>query len=396
MVAASKKVDLGDKLIFYAKRCQFGVTGEILADRDTNETYVNCDRDVANCQTSVYIGGGNLVDNFKDLFGNNLASLAQCYHCHNDEIPFIHIKFNGDINPYGFNDNTSIPVMEAPDASPDEGVMTVCRNPDNIEVAPNTERNFVENCGFGVIMVDFYRIMNLGNGTIVCAACKDGFKPVYNPQGFITSCTLIENCSELDYTNPDDFEIGLFNGCGRCIDGTVYPDRFVFDECIQGDSGELMKINGVDYSIICKPKFLNLEYFAGKNYQHSCDNAVIDFCEDYNWRVNYKSFVSNDPKLIMANHQLIHHYNSFNNGCTKCQGDYVASYALEDYCFESQKLSAYHLNYLDPNFVPVDTFFIDHCYLYFSDSNLCDSCFEGYSHMETQRGICVEVTIEHC
>ena len=307
-------VEINGVLTWTCKACKFGKRGQIVNLGNNGEvSSVVCSNGLSGCDINVYFGGATVNSLWmRNIFGFTIPFKYSCHKCSNDQqIPFYHSKLNGDLRAYNISSNPPT------NSNSFNGDAIVCREPtgSGLNVADEDFSEFPENCALGFIMIDRKKKVDLTvSSSVVCAACKNGHKPIYDSKGFmIVKCEPIEGCDVSSSTE------GWFDSCKTCLSTHSFPidETFgdvLYDSCVENSDPNCLVFNQteeVNSCIECKKNFTF-------NEDKKCEAIKTVNCNNFN-RLNTNLF-SKTKAINQINNAF---YKLFDQGCDSCSSDYI-------------------------------------------------------------------------
>ena len=347
---------------FYCTQCAFGKTGAISVDGE-GQTYIDCSVTVTGCNDQIRSSSGFNDDEWiSNMYGFNLSYQFTCHACSNEnQIPFIHLNDLSEITPYEITTGDVIPSS----SSNHVGEFTVCREPTQEGLSALVENfdGFVDNCALGLIVVDMLLKSNGDNPSIRCLACKDGFAPSYDNDGFhIESCNAIENCT----ASTTD---GWLNGCRSCsqgfnkvidADGKIDPNQ-----CVSSSDNENCRIYSTEENqcIVCERGYY-------LDADQICNLVTFPFCDEYAMRTSLPHQMADDS----TNYSYIYYFGATGFDCYDCANGYASVSVSYD-----SPLCALHPNLAEQS-SDSDSNYASNCENYYLNENqiLCQVCAENY------------------
>lgn len=401
---------VGDR--YLCKKCVYGKTGPMvnIDISGNNHTYIDCNYEVAGCDTSVHGRYGGLhfdTKSIKNFLINPLFEFS-CFKCNSSyHIPVIHTRDKNDdidkerLAPYGLSNGDTAPISAA-DLS---GHHTVCRSitaeglkiPDGKFIA-----NWIENCGlawYNTELIKDFTSPHSNTASIKCLECKPGYRKVVNNNGFVISCDKIENCNTM-HTE------GWFNSCSECA--LTYTYRFDtltrmtnFDFCLpntQDNNCMVMSqtdLRSLDYLITHPSKYCR---HCKKGFSFNKDG----YCE----RINVPKCITNnfiDMRNIKfdttvnggINYNYLAEYLAPRGiGCTKCESDFLGL-SLSN---ESENLGCTYSSYIALRKFNISTAYVPNCRFYSGLNGVaqCGGCEVGYILSSNQQKCVLETGYPRC
>lgn len=199
---------------------------------------------------------------------------------------------------------------------------------------------------------------------VFCVACEPGYRATIDANGWVLSCTLIENCLEVQ-----------FNGCKKCKDGMAqgyYPKTGLLDfgychdttrspHCLHG----FINVYNIFVCVICKEGFT-------LNHDYLCDPVEIKDCLSISifteFTANVQSSLTREPYATLIWYEP--------NSCRACQNDQiVAEGSKNSYCVKDLFQTSYGFT--------SSSYFVRNCAESFFDSVTstvrCNECATGSS-----------------
>ena len=345
--------------------------------RARNKGYIQTCRHMPACETEKFFEG----------LSADLTSFYSCHACKkDDEIPFIAVRTDSDedriesLNEYGFNADNADPLNKGT-----QGPAIQCLKPEHTNFNVALEANFVfpDNCALGLMKTNFApnalhsssTSADLDKATIMCTACKPGYKAESatitggtTPIRYMAaSCTEINNCEFSRW----------FNACTKCKANYSHSysltDGIKYDECVSYSENPQCYAVHIDGSVktckVCnKGTYLNKDGI--------CDLINPPRCEFGHFKFN-QHYEAKD---------LTNGLFTINNGvgCNKCVEGFAGMYVKTDEFICSESLYLVNTN------LTSSTFYIENCLHYTNNllgELLCAVCSSGF--VRTVDGKCV-------
>ena len=232
-----------------------------------------------------------------------------------------------------------------------------------------------DGCGYIIYDVGLVKSGDIaGTTSIYCAACSPGYKPTFDSNGVLTTCTAVLNC---DFASNQNI---FYNKCGACETGFVFSYTSAtktvdYTSCVETTETNCYAYDATATSCaICQAGY----YLNSDKY---CDTLLVPKC-------NTNSF--NDSKLEVGDTGDISLHISrawAGHGCTSCQTGYTGFRASAKSCFQS--------TYLELDNLPETTAYIQNCKNYAALQSVfsCKICNTNYIPNSTYSA-CVQVSLD--
>jgi hypothetical protein len=346
--------------------CEFGYTGKVVWAG--NGYFIESCTAIADCNTNSWFAGlGGLPGQLKDsgIQKFPLDFYVSCHKCFDSSKV---VAFERSIGHTRTITNTASLAglsIWGPAANP-PFTATPSEN-QNICIAIDTSWSMPERCAMIMIIPDMIvqgYINKIPNAltSVFCVACEPGYRATVDLNGWVLTCTLIENCIETQ-----------FNGCKKCKDGMAHgfdPATGLLDfgycydttrspNCLHGYAN----IYGIFVCVICKEGFvLNRDYLCDPIEIKGCLSTSI-FTE---YPANVQSSSTREPHAILIWYEP--------NSCRLCQNDQlVAEGSRGNYCVKDSFQTSYGFT--------SSNYFARNCAESFYDGStvsiLCNECMPG-------------------
>ena len=343
-------------IIFKCIKCKNGRTGVA-----NNGFIESCEEVIQDCDEST-IYKNLILPSTIDHDSNKitLQMLNSCSKCNNNKLPVIFLKDSAKLEIAPFSQMETIP--HTFEQLPNNNLikcLSLTHEDFSLQITQNFD-SIPSNCGFILYYTQKEKSGDmLSDPSIVCAACKPGFKPVFT-SNIIVNCEIIENCN---------FESSLniyYNRCASCISGFLWDwdsnsNSFDFQKCtgsLEANCESFDSSNNICRS--CKSGYyLNIDSKCEKLDLANCQKNFLNF-SDF-------PFSSSKTKLGVNLFKALE-----NHGCSSCEIGYTLFQVIDNICLESSYLTEGIFNPL--------TKFITNCKNYiFRDNTLqCENCILGY------------------
>lgn len=343
-------------IIFKCIKCKNGRTG--VANNGFIET---CEEVIEDCDDSI-IYKNLILPSSIDHESNKitLQMLSSCSKCNNNKLPVIFLKNGSKLEIAPFSKLESIP--HTIDQLPNNNLMkclTLTHEDFSLQISQNFD-SIPSNCGFILYYTQIEKSGDmLSDPSIVCAACKPGFKPVFT-SSIIVNCEIIENCNFESILNV------YYNRCASCISGFMWDwdsdsNSFDFQKCTGSLEPHCESFSSSDN----KCKSCKTGYYL--NIDSKCEKLQLANCQQ-NF-LNFSDFSFSTTKIRLG----VNLFKALeNHGCSSCEIGYILFQFNDKICLESSYLKEGIFNPL--------TKFITNCKNYIMDNNTlkCQNCILGY------------------
>ena len=351
-------------------KCLFGFSGGV-----NSEGYIEECVEMTDCGIQVRYGLDSIWE-----------KLVSCHKCNNNEqIPFLMINTKSltDPTPEKFVPYNLATLDWKGSSNPEKKNME-CLPIDKESfgyVVENDKFNLPDNCGFGVVNLNYRDGDTTNNSSenpassvdklaIYCGGCKPMYRP--DPLSFLYNfvkirCTAIENCLKSSW----------FNACSECQTGFVYEwreDSIDYAKCvpnpIKGCYAALFVSNENTICRACQRGYnLNQDFYCEKLTPPNCESSL-----NFNSKTNY-----------FAHPFYSYYHNQRGIGCERCKNGFTA---IEVGALSKNSFICTKSDYLENknNNLPENTNYIPNCEYYSIENNLlhCENCLIGHLLVEEQ------------